>query len=906
MNVARASLVCSLALAAACGSDPGGNGGPADAGTDVTEDSTGDAAIDTPAPDTGLDTDRPDIGPDTTELDADASLDTLDDADVTPDVDAAPDADATPDADTGADATPDADAGADASPDADASSDAGADATPDADAGTDADAGVACDELSPCAATDDPCQTVACVDGACVLEPVEDGVACDDGTVCTIGDVCLAGECTGEALACDDGDACNGVETCDAVEGCQPAEPPTCDDGDICNGIETCDAALGCIAGDPLACSDDDACNGVETCDPIAGCMDAPPPVCDPVICDTTIGCLPSCSDDLDCIEGYLCVTTTGRCEVPDIMIVAPEDDPALLGVADDIDSELPGLQMELEVVVTYATSGTITVTSSIIDGPPLAVVDAEPGLNIIALPFVPDGDQVIDVSLAVDGPRPLFANDTAAFTVDTVPPDMPGLTVELHNRRSGASTLTWAPVGDDGSVGFASRYEVVRAPAEIPDTAAFELATPVTGVDDDGTLEFRTAEIDELPWDAAEPSLRHTHWLAVRAVDDVGNVSAPSNTVTVTLEVFATTFAVDVGGLDDTARLRSVGDINGDGLSDIGLGNLFANYAGFVLGTETYPGEGEVAPVTTRTLANASGWFGYRASDPVDLNGDGWDDLVVGDHVYRSGGGAAFIYFGGPGGLPTSPSVTLRGAGGSDSYPGLIVNVGDFVQVGDERIDDIAITSESSWSVYVIAGRETWPATVGWSGDISANEAAGIVRIDRGAGFGEQLAALSDSDGDGFSEMAVLGPFRSGESTQIHVFDGGTISDLLGAGPDEVILDTPFPTTSTSDAMVGADVQGDARRELVFHAGSRPYVAVVSFDDGFDTPVVSTVTGNSPVNGFVGARVDLNDDGDADIAWVSAGELSVWIQRDEGLFRTVSGAFARSIAATTGVERSR
>jgi len=106
-------------------------------------------------------------------------------------------------------------------------------------------------------------------------------------------------------------------------------------------------------------------------------------------------------------------------------------------------------------------------------------------------------------------------------------------------------------------------------------------------------------------------------------------------------------------------ASVSSGGDINGDGYDDVvvgayqsslkatGAGAAFIYYGGpAMLTTSTY----NVYLEYTSTDEDA--YFGESVFLAGDINGDGYDDVVVGAHMSdlkASNAGAAFIYHGGP-----------------------------------------------------------------------------------------------------------------------------------------------------------------------------------------------------------------------------------------------------------------
>ena len=91
---------------------------------------------------------------------------------------------------------------------------------------------------------------------------------------------------------------------------------------------------------------------------------------------------------------------------------------------------------------------------------------------------------------------------------------------------------------------------------------------------------------------------------------------------------------------------VSSAGDVNNDGYDDVIMGNYFTNNA------TIYYGGQEMDNVEDITLTgDPSSSFGFAVSSAGDVNGDGYDDVIVGAPDYKSGGvtvGRAYIFLGG------------------------------------------------------------------------------------------------------------------------------------------------------------------------------------------------------------------------------------------------------------------
>ncbi|MBK7952410.1 MAG: FG-GAP repeat protein [Deltaproteobacteria bacterium] len=138
---------------------------------------------------------------------------------------------------------------------------------------------------------------------------------------------------------------------------------------------------------------------------------------------------------------------------------------------------------------------------------------------------------------------------------------------------------------------------------------------------------------------------------------------------------------------------VASAGDVNGDGYADVIVGAYQYNDpdeppvrsgGAFIFhGTPTgIPTLGDFSAATRLRGSVPYQYFGLSVASAGDVNGDGYDDVIVGSTLTPEGSdeGAAFVFHGRPGGIPSgsAPNAILRGnqAGASLGYS--VASAGD------------------------------------------------------------------------------------------------------------------------------------------------------------------------------------------------------------------------------------
>jgi hypothetical protein len=268
-----------------------------------------------------------------------------------------------------------------------------------------------------------------------------------------------------------------------------------------------------------------------------------------------------------------------------------------------------------------------------------------------------------------------------------------------------------------------------------------------------------------------------------------------------------------------------SSGDINGDGYADIIIGAGGADTSGGIETGETYVIFGSAAPLSTIDLNNSPSAadmiiygddsydrFGYSVSSG-DINGDGYDDIIIGaPYASPAGGteaGETYVIFGSaapPATVDlnsTSADITIYGDDAYD-YSGSFVSSGD---INGDGYADIIIGARGAdpaggieaGETYVIFGSAAPPASV----DLNSTSADITIYGDDAYGDLGWSVSSGDTNGDGYADI-IIGAYQANPAGGA---DAGETYVIFGSAAPPATIDL---NSTSADMTISGDDAAD------------------------------------------------------------------------------------------------
>lgn len=358
---------------------------------------------------------------------------------------------------------------------------------------------------------------------------------------------------------------------------------------------------------------------------------------------------------------------------------------------------------------------------------------------------------------------------------------------------------------------------------------------------------------------------------------------------------------------------VSGIGDFNGDGYSDIIIGAPYNNanegtsyiiYGGPDISNIYLPTLGYQG--LTITGANAGDESGWSVAGAGDVNGDGYDDVIIGAWLADAGQGAAYIIYG-QSLMPSVISLANLGAYGiyiqgfGSSYIGTYVSkAGD---VNGDGYYDVLLGDHGLEGAFVIYGNASLPRTISL-----LNYSGFYIAGAPNSNTGWSVSGTGDINNDGYDDIVIGAP----ATYKCYIIYGNSsilpLVNLTSLGTHGITI-VANTNIGLSTGMAG-DVNGDGYADVIVGTSDYEQQTGISYviyggnlSDYIDLKHLNSTQGFSLTGANVGdhssysvsGTCDVNSDGFDDIVIGAYGANSY-----AGMVYVIYGGAFESAAPTS------
>ena len=397
------------------------------------------------------------------------------------------------------------------------------------------------------------------------------------------------------------------------------------------------------------------------------------------------------------------------------------------------------------------------------------------------------------------------------------------------------------------------------------------------------------TSELTDKTFTVSVPSVPTNQEMTISGVaNDAGNVPEPARPAEMAGNLNSINDATiwfepsSIKDSEDGVNVQWLGDFNGDRLADLaiglpgaadGAGRISIIYG--VSGGWTVPPDGEALADSPASFIGAAGaGIGTGVAPVGDVNGDGYDDMLVADTANNR----AHLVFGGRNAPGTDLLLGDSPRAGLTTLLSLPVGytlqeVGPAGDVNGDGLDDLFITTGGDANkTFLILGQSLWLSQI----DIEAQAAAVVER----PAVNALVRKAGDLNGDGLADFVMSVPGQD-----VYLFYGN--ASLTGQGhtaytvSDGQPLD---PDTQFSDStLIAASSGSEGTDELFINKGESVYRCSGNADGSLACAAVINSINNLSFITAVGNVHDISNEGLNDLLIGSGTDALLYIGAGDG-----------------------